>query len=247
MRTPVILSVIIPARNEQANIISTLTHLCSTLDARKLHYEVVVIDDGSTDATFSLVANAQKHLNANIRVITNEGPNGFGRAVRLGFSLALGRYIVLYMADASDDPHDVIRYYDILSSGIDCAFGSRFIIPGSARNYPPFKLLLNRIVNVSIRLLFVLSYNDITNAFKGYNSDVLSGCMPLESSHFDLTVELPLKAIVRGYSYSVIPITWTNRRHGVSSLKLQEMGSHYLYRLFRVYLERLLAGTNPRA
>jgi len=246
MQEQIDLSVIIPARNEHANILSTLSALSPILAKESFAYEIIVIDDGSSDDTLSIVSKAQAILDTNIRPIRNAGQNGFGRAVRLGLSAAIGRFIVIYMADASDDPHDVIRYYNILNSGVDCVFGSRFIKNGSTYNYPYFKWIINRSVNFAIRILFSLTYNDITNAFKGYNIKVIKGCEPLISPHFNLTVELPLKAIVRGYSYQVIPISWSNRRHGVSSLKLQEMGSRYLYSLLIVYLERLLTGKDYR-
>ncbi|HEU5314648.1 MAG TPA: glycosyl transferase, partial [Chloroflexota bacterium] len=111
---------------------------------------------------------------------------------------------------------------------------------GRVHDYPRFKLVINRLANLFIKLLFGLDYNDVTNAFKGYRTYVLQGCQPLLSPHFNLTVELPLKAIVRGYSYKVVPITWRSRRHGVSALHLEEQGSRYLYIVLNVWLERLL-------
>src|SRR5581483_3879767 len=113
--------------------------------------------------------------------------------------------------------------------------------PGSrVEGYPRLKLVINRLANLFIRLLFGLRYNDVTNAFKAYRATVVAGCRPLLSPHFNLTVELPLKAIVRGYSYEVLPIAWRQRRHGASRLRLQEMGSRYLFIVLYVWLERLL-------
>jgi dolichol-phosphate mannosyltransferase len=64
---------------------------------------------------------------------------------------------------------------------------------------------------------------------------------PLISPHFNLTVEMPLKAIIRGYSYAVIPISWTNRLAGESKLKIKEMGSRYLFIVLYLWLERTLS------
>src|SRR6185436_19513567 len=140
----------------------------------------------------------------------------------------------------SDDPEDVITYYRVLRDEAECALGSRFIAGSRVVDYPRFKLWINRLANLLVRLLFRIRYNDTTNAFKGYRREVILGCAPLISPHFNLTVELPLKAIVRGYSYKVVPIRWRNRKVGVSSLKLEEQGSRYLYIVLNVWLESLL-------
>ena len=241
-----VLSIIIPARNESDNIITTVTDLVRTLDSHSLRYEILIIDDGSVDNTYILSSSLCADLGPHIRVFRNVGLNGFGRAICHGLSNITGDYVIIYMADASDSPDDVIRYYNYLLAGFDCVFGSRFMVGSIVTRYPFFKLLINRVVNIVIATLFRLDYYDITNAFKAYSKHVIIGCAPLVSPHFNLTVELPLKAIVRGYSYTVIPISWTNRRHGVSSLKLHEMGSRYLYSILICYFEFLLVRNDYR-
>src|SRR5437588_11281050 len=145
------------------------------------------------------------------------------------------------MAALSDTPQDLVRYYRVLDAGYDCVFGTRFGHGGEAHNYPLLKLILNRVVNTGIRVLFQHEYNDTTNAFKAYRRHVIDQLEPLLSNHFNLTVELPLKAIVRGFSYAVVPISWNNRRHGQSKLKLNEMGSRYLFIVLYVWLEHHLS------
>lgn len=142
------------------------------------------------------------------------------------------------MADESDDCHDVVRYWDVLRHGDDCVFGSRFVEGARTIGYPLFKLFLNRQANWFLMLLFNISLNDTTNAFKGYRREVIEGCRPFVSSDFSLTVELPLKAIVRGYTWKVIPVTWRNRRTGDSKLKIREMGSRYLSICLSIWLEK---------
>ena len=134
-----------------------------------------------------------------------------------------------------------MRYVEVLRDRAECAFGSRFIAGSRVENYPRLKLAINRLANLFIRVLFNLPYNDVTNAFKAYRAYVVDGCRPLLSPHFNLTVELPLKAIVRGYTYAIVPVTWTNRRHGASKLRLQEMGSRYLFIILYVWLEHHLS------
>jgi dolichol-phosphate mannosyltransferase len=142
------------------------------------------------------------------------------------------------MADESDDCRDVARYWEELNRGVDCVFGSRFVKGGGVIDYPWIKYRLNRAANFFIRLMFRHGLNDTTNAFKAYRRTVIDGIRPILSPHFNITVELPLKAVVRGYSFTTIPITWRNRRHGVAKLKIREMGSRYLFICLYVWLEK---------
>ena len=232
-----LLSVVIPARNEDDCIASTVQHLDLELTMHRVPHEIVVVDDGSTDATWNILTDLQSRIPA-LRPVKNEGPNGFGRAIATGLDHMSGDAVVIMMADESDDCRDVIRYWTTLNEGWDCVFGSRFIRGGGVIDYPRLKLTINRIVNWAIRMAFQISLNDTTNAFKAYRRTAIDGCRPILSPHFNITVELPLKSIVRGYSWTVIPITWRNRRTGESKLKLKEMGSRYLFICAYVWLER---------
>jgi len=175
-----------------------------------------------------------------VRLVQNGPPHGFGYAVRRGLDVFDGDAVVIMMADGSDDADDLVRYYYVLRDRAECVFGSRFIRGSRVENYPRFKLIINRTANLFVRLLFGLRYNDVTNAFKGYRANVIEECRPLLAAHFNLTVELPLKAIIRGYSYEVIPISWRQREVGVSSLGLREMGSRYLFIVLYLWLEKFL-------
>jgi dolichol-phosphate mannosyltransferase len=181
------------------------------------------------------------------RPVRNEGEHGFGRAITFGFSQAQGDAVVVMMADESDDCRDVVRYWQTLNEGWDAVFGSRFIRGGGVIDYPRHKLLLNRLANLFLRVLFRVPLNDFTNAFKAYRRTVIDGCRPYLSPHFNLTVELPLKTIVRGYSWTVIPITWRNRRSGESKLKIKEMGSRYLFITLYCWLEKYFSRGDYRA
>jgi dolichol-phosphate mannosyltransferase len=232
-----LLSVVIPARDEEECIASTVEHLHIELHLRNVPHEIVVVDDGSSDRTWTMLTELAARL-PELRPIQNTSGYGFGRAVIRGLDSAKGDAAVIMMADESDDCRDVVRYWQKLNEGYDCVFGSRFIRGGGVIDYPRIKLFLNRVANLFLRILFNVRLNDTTNAFKAYRKTVIEGCRPLISSHFNLTVELPLKAIVRGYSWTVVPITWRNRRSGKAKLAIKEMGSRYLFICLYVWLEK---------
>ena len=234
------LSVVIPARNEEGSIAETVATVAARLDEEGIDREIIVVDDGSTDATAETV-KAIAAQDPGVIYLRSPFRNGFGFAVRAGLERFSGDAVAVMMADLSDDPDDLVTYYRILDSGVDCAFGSRFIKGSSVEDYPWFKLVMNRVVNFGIRVLFAHGYNDTTNAFKAYRREVIENVQPLLSHHFNLTVELPLKAIVRGHSYEVTPIRWRNRNAGSSKLSLQEMGSRYLFIVLYVFFEHHLS------
>ena len=266
-----LLSIVIPARDEEGCIASTVEHLHLELELRGVPHEIIVVDDGSTDRTWEILQEEAARLNGAahsadgirheaggegarqeargkrleaeerqpiLRAIKNEGAHGFGRAIVKGLDAMTGDAVVIMMADESDDCRDVVRYWEKLNEGYDCVFGSRFMKGGGTIDYPPIKLFMNRMANAFVRMMFRHGLNDTTNAFKAYRKEVVDGIRPILSPHFNITVELPLKAIVRGYSFAVIPITWRNRRHGVAKLKIKEMGSRYLFICLYVWLEK---------
>jgi dolichol-phosphate mannosyltransferase len=232
-----LLSVIIPARDEADCIASTVQHLHLELSIHGVPHEIVVVDDGSKDDTWKLLGRLSESMPV-LNCVQNEGRNGIGRAIIRGLDHMRGDAAVIMMADESDDCRDVVRYWHLLNEGWDCVFGSRFVRGGGVIDYPRVKLLLNRMANLFIRLAFGVRLNDTTNAFKAYRRTAIDGCRPLIAPHFNLLVELPLKAIVRGFSWTVMPITWRNRRTGLSKLKIKEMGSRYLFICAYVWLEK---------
>ncbi len=234
-------SIVIPAHNEAENIVSTISAITGRFSTAGVEdYEILVVNDNSTDKTETVLQQLMVE-HPQVRYVNNEPPNGFGYAIRKGLKHYRGEAVAIVMADLSDSPDDILAYYQLFKNGVECVFGSRFIKGSKVIDYPKLKIVPNRLANWFIKTIFHLKYNDITNAFKGYRREVIDGIAPILSAHFNLTVELPLKAIVRGYSYEVIPISWTNRVVGVSNLKLKEMGSRYLFIVLYVFLEKYLS------
>jgi dolichol-phosphate mannosyltransferase len=232
-----LLSIVIPAHDEEESICATIEHLHVELRLHNVPHEIIAVDDASSDSTWMKLQELATRI-CEVKPVRNEGEHGFGRAVIRGFDSMSGDAVVVMMADESDDCRDVVRYWELLNQGWDAVYGSRFIKGGGVIDYPWLKRRLNRIGNLLIRLMFGIKLNDTTNAFKAYRASAIEGCRPLISPHFNLTVELPLKIIVRGYSWTVIPITWRNRRSGISKLAIKEMGSRYLFICLYVWLEK---------
>ncbi|BAQ64557.1 glycosyltransferase [Geminocystis sp. NIES-3709] len=235
-----LLSLVIPAHNEEDCIVNTINNISQHLDRAEINYEILVVNDNSKDNTENLLQGLHEQ-NSRVCYINNYYPNGFGFAVRCGLENFKGDAVAIVMADNSDSPENIVDYYYKIQEGYDCVFGSRFIKGGKVIDYPLYKLTINRMANLFISVLFGLNFNDTTNAFKMYRREVIQGISPLLSHHFNLTVELPLKSIVRGFSYAIIPITWRNRSAGVSKLKLKEMGSRYLFIVLYTWLEKYLS------
>lgn len=233
-----LLSVIIPARDEEESLPPTIADITATFTAAGIPHEIVVIDDGSKDRTWEVLQSLRAQHPTLAPTQNASGAHGFGRAITWGLEHSRGDAVVIMMADASDSPADAIKYWRLLNEGHDCAFGSRFVAGGEVIDYPRVKLLVNRLANFLVRVGFNIPLNDTTNAFKAYRRTVIDGCRPFLAPHFNLTVELPLKAIVRGYTFAVTPISWRNRKFGVAKLKIKEMGSRYFFICAYVWLEK---------
>lgn len=232
------LSIVIPAYNEEESIAESIDNIEAALEIAKIDHEIFIVNDCSKDNTLQVLEQLIKKY-PSIKYETNTGPNGFGYAVRYGLERYTGDCVAIMMADLSDSPQDLIKFYNtMVEKNVDCVFGSRWSKGGKVIDYPFLKRIINRIANRIIRLAMNIKYNDTTNAFKLYKREVIDGVKPILSPHFNLTIELPLKAIIRGFSYEVIPNSWTNRKYGTSKLKIKEMGSRYFFILMYCFIEK---------
>ena len=235
------LSIVIPAYNEEDSIAETIDKIEDALNLTTIVHEILVINDNSKDNTEKvLISLCSKY--SSVRHLTNPGPNGFGNAIKYGLQHVKGDCVAIMMADLSDSPNDLINYYNtMLDKNTDCVFGSRWVKGGKVVDYPFIKKVINRIANKVISIVMNIKYNDTTNAFKLYKKEVITGVSPILSPHFNLTIEIPLKAIIRGYSYSIVPNSWTNRKYGESKLKIKEMGSRYFFILMYCFIEKFFS------
>lgn len=241
------LSVVIPAHNEEKNIGKCLDELRAVIQEKhQIPYEVIVVNDNSVDGTAGVVREQMRHDPA-VRLVTRTPPGGFGRAIRSGLEAVHGDVVVIYMADLSDDPADVVAYYRKIHEGYDCVYGSRFVRGSQVTHYPLIKLIFNRLVNRCIQFLFWTRFNDLTNAFKAYRVEVIRDCGPYRASHFNITIEMSLGALIRRYHIAQVPIRWYGRTWGSSKLKLRQMGRRYLSTLLMVFFQKILVADDVMA
>ena len=233
------INILIPLKNEEMSIDNLIESLKPILEKIKKRTVITLINDHSSDKTMDILVEKKKKLSF-LRICNNENASGFGNALKHGIEKSEEDAVVIFMGDCSDSPDDIIEYVKYLDEGYDCVFGSRFIKDSKLVNYPFLKLIFNRFANYFIQFLFFIKYNDITNAFKAYRINTLDNCKPSRSQHFNINAELSLKSIIRGYKYKVIPISWTNRKVGVSKFHIKEMRNRYLFTIFYVLLEKVL-------
>lgn len=226
------LSIIIPTFQEEKSIEKTINSINSFLKD-KILFEIIVVDDKSKDETFKIISKLPE-FNKTLFFYLNESKPGFGNSIVKGIYFSKGTYITIMMADLSDSVQDLLKFYNFIISDetVDCIFGDRWI-ENSVKNYPPIKRIINRLGNNFLKLLFQTDYSDFTNSFKLYKRESIIKIQPIISSHFSITLELPLKMITRGFKYHVIPNKWENREHGVSNMKI--FNSIITYSLITIY------------
>ena len=233
------LSIIIPCRNEEENIEKTIDDITNYIKGKVQDFEINLINDFSTDGTLAKLKSISEEK-AFVKVYDNSNI-GLGGAINMGIEKSTKEYCVIVMADLSDSPKDILRYYEeIKNKNLDAVLGSRFTNVSRVHDYPKKKLILNRIFNFIVKILFWQNYNDFTNAFKIYKTSTLREIRPIVSENFNIFLELPLKIIVRNYNYTTIPIDWKNRKKGEAKFKVKELGSKYLFTLLYCFFEKIL-------
>lgn len=235
------LSIVIPAYNEAENIEKTVKAFYEELLNEQIEHEILVINDNSSDSTLSVLEDLKTKV-PTLVFMTNKAPNGYGYACQKGLLNYTGDCVAITMADLSDDPKDLVKYFrKMQETGCDMVFGDRWTKDSKVIGYPKNKLWLNRLVNNMIRFMFFFKYKDVTNGFKLFKRETIDGLKPFISGQFSLALELPLKAIIRGYNYEVVPNNWYNREIGESNLKLKSMFFRYTFILMYCINEKLFS------
>jgi dolichol-phosphate mannosyltransferase len=235
-----VLSVVVPAYNEEAVIAVTLRALIAHLDQQQVEYEIIVVNDASRDGTEAVLCGLEASA-PRLRHVTNPGPHGYGCAVRFGLRHFTGDAVVVVMADGSDSPEDVVAYFRKIQEGYDCAFGMRFGPGSRVTGYPRFKRVLNRAGNRLIAWLVGSGYTDFTNGFKCFHRDVIARIQPLVGAQFNLTIEMSIKAVLSGARVAVVPNSWIERAEGVSKFNVLRVSWMYLLTIMYCLMQDRLA------
>ena len=231
------LSIIVPVRDESKTIEGVFDYFNNNL--KNINYEVLIINDFSKDDTLDKTKSLVGEYK-NFKVFDND-KKGLGGAINLGIKESQGKKITIMMADLSDDINDLRKYNRIMDEKkLDAVLGSRFLKGSKVTDYPLKKMILNRIFNFFVGIIFVNKFNDYTNAFKIYKSETLKTLTPLISESFNIFLEIPLKIISRNYKYEITSINWYGRKKGKAKFKINELRSKYLFTLIYCFLEKNL-------
>jgi glycosyltransferase involved in cell wall biosynthesis len=206
------ISVLIPAFNEETSISKVLQGIHQILKKGGFPYEIIVIDDGSTDHT----AKIAKENGA--MIISNSTNLGKGSALRAGFSKAIGKIIIMMDADGSHRPEDIPKLiFPIINRDSDVVMGTRFYGDSGRNSTKKLHLFGNRVFNILILLLTGKTVSDSQSGFRAFKQEVLRR-IPLSSSRFEIESELTIKTLKNGFNTTEVPINCIKRAIGNSKL-----------------------------
>lgn len=224
-------SLIIPFKDEVQYAAITMGETHAYLSKRGMDFELVAVDD-STDGTWEILTSFET-AHQNIVAVKGESPPGYGKALRKGFSVATGDILIPFNGDLSDLLDDAIAYVQLIESGYDMVFGSRFLAGTNAPSVSELKGIISRWGNAFIQLLFHAHCNDLTNSFKAYRRRVIEDIKPTATG-YNIGVELALKSILRRYTYTTIPIGYAARKYGQSKMSVLKMIPKYLLTALKI-------------
>lgn len=227
------LSLIIPFKNENEYVKTVIGTVHRYLTKKKVDFEIIAVDD-SNDGTWEILKSLEKKY-SDFRAVRGWKPPGYGKAIRKGFGLARGKIVVPFNGDMCDSLDDVMKYVKIINSGYDMVFGSRYVPGAKVENYPRFKKIFSVLTNAFIMVMFRVNCSDITQSFKAYRKEVVDSIKPV-SDGYEISLEIALRAIKKGYKYKTIPIGWVGRKSGVSKMNLRKSAPLYFKIVMRLLL-----------
>jgi len=233
------ISIVMPAYKEEDFIQQTLLNFINEFSKNHIDFEIIVIIDRvPNDNTYAKAFEVSK-TNKEIRIIVREGKHGIGKAVVKGIECATKDCIIITTAEISEEPEDLVKMCLKMNGGYDMVFGNRFY-PGAKRGgYNRKKYIGNRLCNYTIKILFGIKSNDITNGIKVYKSDILKN-MKLNCTGFDIFAEIPLTLYLDGYrNFIEIPIRHQARDDIYSKFDLSKLSSMYFKIVMKCYFQKL--------
>lgn len=229
------LSIVTPVFHEEKNILKVIGQITKVV---KTPFELLVIYDQDSDPTKPVVESyLKKSSTKNIKLIKNSVANcrGVMNAIKTGFKDSTGNYVVVVMADLSDDVTQIDEMVSLMDSGFDIVCASRYMKGGKKIGGPLIKSVLSKTAGLTLHYFFRIPTHDSTNAFKMYRQEVLRKIKIESTGGFEYSLELVLKSFRKGYKITEIPTTWTDRTSGESNFKLWKWLPNYAKWYFSLF------------
>jgi glycosyltransferase involved in cell wall biosynthesis len=204
------ISVFFPAFNDAPSLPRLLERTFSTLASCASDYEVIVVDDGSTDATAGVLALAQRRFGPRLRVVHHERNRGYGGALRSGFAAATKDLVFYTDGDGQYDPGELAALLSRLAPGVGLVNGYKL-----ERNDPLHRVAIGKVYNQFARFLFRVKLRDLDCDFRLFRRDLLAR-MPLTSTSGTICVELVKKIELTGCRIEEVGVSHYAREHGSS-------------------------------
>ena len=220
-------SLIIPFKNEEHYAALTINTAHHYLSKQAIEFEIIAVDDSDDDTWFILQALTAVY--PNMKLVKGTQPAGYGKALQRGFKVATGDIIIPFNGDLSDSLADVSTYIRLIEQeGYSMVFGSRFMQGAERQGATPVKTTLSWLANQFLQRLFATPCSDLTNSFKAYRSSVWQQLNPTADG-YQIGMELALKGIMGQYTYTTVPICWSNRQYGRSKMSTLKVIPSYLW------------------
>ena len=227
------LSIIVPVFNEGVNIDNVLAELEVVLNKSKISYEIVVVNDNSTDSTFEIVERYYVEKGSKVFLVNNLQKRGLGRCLKIGFDNSIGDIIVVVMGDHADNVNDIsVMFNKIVFDGFDFVCASRYMKGGKAQQNNRIKGMFSKLLGRLTNFILKVPTLDSTNTYKMFRRELLNNIGPIKSKHYTLGFELVIKSYLNGFKIIEIPTIWKERSVGNSNFKCSREGMEYLYWFF---------------
>ena len=216
------LTVVIPVFNEEENILDVISKVEADL---RLPFELIVVNDHSSDNTKNIVVDLAKRY-SNISLVENKLDPGFANAIKTGLASVKTEVVVLVMGDLCDDLKTIPFMLEKIEAGFDVVCGARYIKGGARIGGSKIKGFFSFFVGKTMSIFTGIPTCDVANAFKMYRKEVIDS-IDIESSGFEVSMELTLKAYFQGFKITEVPTVWHEREKGKSSFKMLNLTPDY--------------------
>ena len=224
-RASVELAIVLPVFNEGEAVVPVLRSLAAGITTP---HELVVVYDFDSDTTVPVVARLASEL-PGLRGLRNDLGRGVLNAMKAGISGTSAPFVLISMADGSDEPSVIDPMMALARAGADVVAASRYMPGGRQIGGPPLKRLMSRTAGLTLHWFAGVPTHDPTNNFKLYSRHFLESVTVESTAGFELALELTVKATIAGCRVAEIPTTWRDRTAGQSNFKLRKWLPHYLH------------------